>query len=313
MDYFIDNLLPIIVLVVSLTVGTYVSILLFKQYKDRKLTFIQSFFYHQVLLLIFGVYGLVGSALMSNFLLKYYVNIDIIKKAIEILFYMSYPFLIASVFMLMKAGLELLKVQIRTFWIILYFLFMVVGSFSLALVIDDLLTNYDYQFFVSSKYLLFLFFEIVIIAFIGLLLFISFLKRQLSSYIKAVFVYYFIYHTVISIIFLLSNHFDVARIYFLLFYFTGNIFIVYLIPKMEFSDDEEKKDGFDDIYLKYGITNREREIIAEICKGKTNQEIADALFISLQTVKDHIHNIFRKVEVKNRIQLRNIFSVSNEL
>ena len=46
----------------------------------------------------------------------------------------------------------------------------------------------------------------------------------------------------------------------------------------------------------------------EICKGKTNQQIADDLFITLQTVKDHTHNIYKKVKVKNRVQLSQLFT-----
>jgi DNA-binding NarL/FixJ family response regulator len=59
---------------------------------------------------------------------------------------------------------------------------------------------------------------------------------------------------------------------------------------------------------RFRITNREQEIIALICRGKTNQEIADTLFISLQTVKDHNHNIFRKTGVSNRVQIARLFS-----
>lgn len=57
---------------------------------------------------------------------------------------------------------------------------------------------------------------------------------------------------------------------------------------------------------RYGITPREREIIELICSGRTNQEIADRLFISLATVKDHNHNIFRKTGVRNRVELANL-------
>ena len=57
---------------------------------------------------------------------------------------------------------------------------------------------------------------------------------------------------------------------------------------------------------KYEISKREREVIQLICKGLSNQEIGDTLFISLQTVKDHTHRIFVKTGVKNRIQLANM-------
>jgi DNA-binding CsgD family transcriptional regulator len=56
----------------------------------------------------------------------------------------------------------------------------------------------------------------------------------------------------------------------------------------------------------FRITAREREIVDLICGGFTNQEIADRLFISLATVKDHNSNIFRKTGVRNRVELLNL-------
>jgi len=61
------------------------------------------------------------------------------------------------------------------------------------------------------------------------------------------------------------------------------------------------------LFTKYGITSREQEIIGLICKGKTNKEIADILFISPVTVRDHNSNIFRKTNVRNRTQLAGLF------
>lgn len=63
----------------------------------------------------------------------------------------------------------------------------------------------------------------------------------------------------------------------------------------------------DDLFERYGITKREQEIIRLVCEGKSNREIADELFISIATVKDHIYRIFQKTSVKSRIQLANLF------
>ena len=63
---------------------------------------------------------------------------------------------------------------------------------------------------------------------------------------------------------------------------------------------------------RFGISKRETEIIDEIVKGKTNKEISESLFISLQTVKDHVHNVFLKTEVKNRVQLINLIRQFNQ-
>jgi DNA-binding CsgD family transcriptional regulator len=57
------------------------------------------------------------------------------------------------------------------------------------------------------------------------------------------------------------------------------------------------------LFTKYQISNREQEIIHLILKGKTNKEIEDTLFISLPTVKFHIYSIYKKMKVKNRLEL----------
>jgi DNA-binding CsgD family transcriptional regulator len=63
---------------------------------------------------------------------------------------------------------------------------------------------------------------------------------------------------------------------------------------------------FSSFVEKHEISKRESEVVRLICQGYTNQEISEALFISLQTVKDHIHRIFVKTGVRNRVQLTNM-------
>ncbi|MED3215417.1 response regulator transcription factor [Bacillus thuringiensis] len=50
------------------------------------------------------------------------------------------------------------------------------------------------------------------------------------------------------------------------------------------------------------LTEREFEILLLIAEGKSNQEIADELFIALKTVKTHVSNILNKLNVSDRTQ-----------
>lgn len=50
------------------------------------------------------------------------------------------------------------------------------------------------------------------------------------------------------------------------------------------------------------LTKRELEVLILIGEGKTNQEIADELFVGLKTVKTHVSNILGKLEVSDRTQ-----------
>jgi len=52
-----------------------------------------------------------------------------------------------------------------------------------------------------------------------------------------------------------------------------------------------------------GLTERELEIVQLIAQGLRNKEIADKLSISEQTVKNHLHNIFDKLGVSDRLEL----------
>jgi DNA-binding CsgD family transcriptional regulator len=67
--------------------------------------------------------------------------------------------------------------------------------------------------------------------------------------------------------------------------------------------EQPVKPDLDSFFEKYGISKREGEIIDLIIKGHSNREIEDKLFISLETVKKHIYNIYKKTRVKNRLQL----------
>ena len=50
------------------------------------------------------------------------------------------------------------------------------------------------------------------------------------------------------------------------------------------------------------LTQRELEILSMVVSGATNEEIAARVCISPHTVKTHIYNIFKKINVPNRLQ-----------
>ena len=60
------------------------------------------------------------------------------------------------------------------------------------------------------------------------------------------------------------------------------------------------------------LTDRELAIIKRVGEGKTNKEIAEELFLSVGTVKNHISAILQKLELRDRTQLA-IFAVKHHL
>ena len=54
--------------------------------------------------------------------------------------------------------------------------------------------------------------------------------------------------------------------------------------------------------ISYGLTKREEEVLSFLAKGYLYKEIADLLFISIDTVRSHIRHIYEKLQVKTRFE-----------
>lgn len=51
------------------------------------------------------------------------------------------------------------------------------------------------------------------------------------------------------------------------------------------------------------LSRREREVVNKLAEGHSYQTIADKLHVSLNTVRFHVKNIYRKLEVHNKAQI----------
>lgn len=60
------------------------------------------------------------------------------------------------------------------------------------------------------------------------------------------------------------------------------------------------------------LTNRELEVLVQVANGMFNKEIATSLNISERTVKNHISNIFKKIDVSDRTQAA-VFAIKNDI
>ena len=58
-----------------------------------------------------------------------------------------------------------------------------------------------------------------------------------------------------------------------------------------------------DILIQKGLSNREAEVAELVTKGMSNKEVANQLFVTEKTVKFHLTNIYKKMNVKSRAQL----------
>jgi DNA-binding CsgD family transcriptional regulator len=98
----------------------------------------------------------------------------------------------------------------------------------------------------------------------------------------------------------------IALAFIFLFFATGAWIPVYINYKADLSTlhvKSEQKITFEAFCRSYDISPREQDVIREVCQGLSNQQIADKLFISLQTVKDHTSRIYYKTNCISRAQL----------
>jgi DNA-binding CsgD family transcriptional regulator len=113
-------------------------------------------------------------------------------------------------------------------------------------------------------------------------------------------------------------HFKFPISYSPLYYFIVNLGLIYYIRSL-LHGPPAKVTGSDggtakklllpspELIREYNITGRELEVLQLILEGCNNYTIGKKLFISTNTVNNHIYNIFRKLGVKNRYELIKIF------
>ncbi|TDK43545.1 response regulator transcription factor [Algoriphagus formosus] len=89
--------------------------------------------------------------------------------------------------------------------------------------------------------------------------------------------------------------------------FDGNSLMTSLeVAIFNFQHTYQKSTGWDfkkiNEFIPNALSDRELELIEQLQTGKTNREIADQLFISVNTVKTHLQHLFEKLDVSNRTQ-----------
>lgn len=82
--------------------------------------------------------------------------------------------------------------------------------------------------------------------------------------------------------------------------------VLHLEQRIQSTKTEEEntpEEKIQKIAIKHNLTERETDILLQISLGKNNQKIANELFISINTVKYHMRNIYEKLDVKKRTEI----------
>ncbi|MDO4746257.1 MAG: LuxR C-terminal-related transcriptional regulator [Bacillota bacterium] len=88
---------------------------------------------------------------------------------------------------------------------------------------------------------------------------------------------------------------------FTLIYVYRRVFLETFTESVEAENKNDIEERISEVCAQFKLTPREKELVEQIYAGKSNREIADMLFLSESTIKTHIYNIFKKMDVKSRV------------
>lgn len=275
---------------------------------------LQWLFYQQLLYDAFLIFGIWGYFALNHLLKDIGIDSDIKNRILIFQPYVGLPFLMVSWYMLARFFASLFLYRISRWmsytWFVGCLLLLPIGVFFINEFSET--GNFHIQFFSMLSVINF---SIICVAY----LFFIMKKRDesLRDWRRFGFMHGFPVLTLIStllILFMAGIYPNVIPVIILILFFSGlmPVFHFYFETRKDGTPNESLPSGFDDFCQKYEITRREAEIILEINKGKSNRQIAEDLFITVQTVKDHIYRIYTKTGVNNRVQLINIASIDRK-
>lgn len=284
----------------------------YQLYHTHQKPVLQILLYQQIFLISFFIYGIWGNIALHEILADLSLSTELNNKLTVFIPVLGIPFLIVSWFMLLRFAFRLNGFIESKLFPLIYFPLVFVIVLGFSVLIDREIIN------ISTEPDLFIIRSIVVINFILHVIFIvpffyekrnkpltkeiRFLKKHALLYFAGV----LLYSGVLSF----YNYFGTISICIsivILFAVSISIPVVLkLNEKSQLLPTSHSNISFTELCNLYEISKRESEIIMEICTGKSNKDISEKLFITLQTVKDHNYRIYSKLGVKTRGQLTNL-------
>jgi len=320
-----SDTLFIAVIFLSIWAGIYAILVTYQLHKKYRLSYLSTYLYFQIFINVFGVYGILGQAIAKKILQQQESSFQILESFGHFFSFLGLPFLIFAWYMFIRLCREIIEKKLsRTFNLSYFFsLAFIFLSYGVVIVLSNLLDFGDeqYAFFSSAIIYLYVTLEVLVLIIALSQIFVNARKIQDEKKQKAVLAFAYLILLIFSAgitLFLLANKSSILGAIYLLVFFSGNIPPVlywraylkkyFIAPVLQKIGPMTMKQFLEE----YKISKREEEVIRQLCEGKTNKEISETLFISLQTVKDHVYSIYQKTDVKNRVQLINLIQSYRE-
>lgn len=281
----------------------------YQLYQDQKKHELLILLYQQIFMISFFFYGIWGNIAFHEIISGIEIN-PVLKTKLSLYYpLLGFPFLVVSWFMLLKfafnsTGYRFGK-KVIVFFFGLFLICFITIYFVVRLGVIEFPTNPDLvmvRLFVLVNIVIQICFSIPFIKpRKGQKSVTGINKSEILVYLSGVAIY-----SAISVFYDILGF--VSTCISIMLVFTVSISIpVFIRFKKGFGKIHYHASiDFETFCRNYEISKRESEIISEICTGKSNREISDKLFITVQTVKDHTSRIYFKTGVNSRIQLANL-------
>jgi DNA-binding CsgD family transcriptional regulator len=312
-----SDTIKIIITTLSLLAGLSSIFVVHLMSQKYRLSFLSIYFYFLIFLNIFGIYGIAGARFIRQ-LLATTGAAGTSTEYISLVFtFLGIPFLILAMYMFLRLCIEMAKRNLSTGFNLAYFSIQFILFLAYGLILIMISRFGESRFDLIKRVIQHTYSALFALnSFVALALlffhqrrFIDIKERKSSQ------TFGLLYFVIITVLIVMTNTSHLSP--WLEGFFFIFLFASHLIPIFFLNINLDKyyiepvvvidfKKSAQDFARKYGISGREQEVIELICKGKSNHDISDSLFISLQTVKDHIHRIYLKTDVKNRVQLANL-------
>ena len=309
-----SHLVLLLVPLIAGAIGIFFTFRLNKQYRTP---FVNSYFFYLVFLYIFGSYSLAGSGILEFLLGRMEVEAEVIYSSRLYAIFLGIPFIGLAQFMFLRSIREFFQKKQSIIFIVTYFT-VVVAAFILYGIYMAKSQNEaagELPDVVKLQRLVFCGFLFIVYlwGFLSILFWSAKLEAVHRKYIRTFGAIYLGFMIVNLTLIMLQDLLPIIRHMFILVFLSIHLIPVFFLnlylDKTQETDDEGETDfesRLAKFVEKHDISKRESEVVRLICQGLSNQEISEALFISLQTVKDHTHRIFVKTGVRNRVQLSNL-------
>lgn len=300
---------------IIVSLGSGVAAISLVSWLNKRFTapFLSTYLYFIILVIIYGIYGIVNTYFVKSFISELIIPEQTAKILINFLPFIGLPVLITAWFMFIKLCYEFVERKMSNISAIIFFGVNVIGI--LLFVFQTSQYNNSDDFLVLSDYLKLGFTALTVISFSTayIVLFTGMLKAKHKQKRRLYFGFAFIslfFNLITVIAFYFSDVNELLTKLSFVAFFIGQVppvLFLYKFMNKEFatSNNTAIESVKINMITNYELSAREWQIVEHICKGYTNSQISDKLFISLQTVKDHVSRVYRKTGVKNRVQLVN--------